>query len=92
MHKSVEYCNRIAEGETRPCSEIGSERAFKKKLEEDCPLKIYNKAYSTHHARMRNGKMSQDEFNVWFKKAKEKLNLVRENKFDVEAFEEWLKI
>lgn len=48
---NVEYCDRIDLDEDKPCSEIGSKRAFQRKLEDDYPLKTYNRSYKTHYAR-----------------------------------------
>lgn len=88
---NVEYCNRIIEGEEKPCSEIGPKRAFQKKLEEDYPLKIYNRAYKTHYARVRNGKMTKAEFNTWYIEAKEKLEQARAGNLDVSEYQKWLR-
>ncbi|WP_088186052.1 DUF6076 domain-containing protein [Desulfosporosinus sp. FKA] len=89
---NVEYCDRIVEGETKPCSEIGSKRAFQKKLEEDYPLKIYNRAYKTHYARVKKGRMSKAEFNTWCTQAREKLSQARVGTLSATDYEEWLKI
>lgn len=89
---NVEYCDRIATGEDKPCSAIGSKRAFQKKLEEDYPLKIYNRAYKTHYARVKNGRMTQAQFSSWCIEAKEKLTQARGGILSTPNFEQWLKI
>lgn len=88
---NVEYCDRVIEGEEKRCSEVGPKRAFQKKLEEDYPLKIYNRAYKTHYARVRNGKMTKESFNKWYLEAKDKLERARSEELDVTEFEKWLK-
>ena len=88
---NVEYCNRILEGEEKSCSEIGPKRSYQKKLEEDYPLKIYSRAYKTHYARVKKGKMTQAEFNTWYLEAKDKLELARAGNLDIAEYEKWLK-
>lgn len=90
-NQNAEYCTRIMEGETKPCSMIGSKRTFEKKLKSDIPLQIYNRAYKTHFARVRNGIMSKSDFNLWCITAKENLKNTREGKMPVNDFEKWLK-
>jgi len=89
------YCDRVIQGETKPCSAIGSQRTYKGQLETDYPLKIYNRAYKTRHARVsqdrKKKKMTQDEFRQWSDDAKTKLDEVREGKLELADFEVWLK-
>ncbi len=54
-------------------------------------LKIYNRAYKTHHARLRNKKMNSHEFETWTHEAKDRLEKVRAGELDIAAFKEWLK-
>ena len=91
-NKNVEYCDNIAEGETLPCSEIGSTRAFLKKLDEDPALKFYNRSYKTHYARKVNGLMTSEQFEVWRDEAKVKLEAVRSGDLDLGEYERWLKL
>lgn len=90
-NKNIDYCDHVMEGETQPCSEIGSTRAFMKKLDDDYPLKIYNRAYKTHFARKTNGLMTAEEFATWRDEAKERLQMARDGKLDVAEYEAWLK-
>lgn len=53
---------------------------------------MYNRAYKTHHARLRNKKMCQSEFEIWTREAKENLKKVRMGKLELAAFKEWLKL
>ena len=86
------YCSRIAEGEKESCFAVGSKRSFQKKMEAEYPLKIYNRAYKTHHARVRYCKIDKNDFILWRDKAKEKLKEVRNGNLDIFEFEKWLKI
>jgi hypothetical protein len=86
-----EYCDRIAHGETKPCSIIGSQRTYQNKVKAEPALMIYNRAYKTHSKRVKNGAMTQDEFLVWRMEAKQRLGQVRGGEFDIAEFEMWLK-
>lgn len=88
-NRNVEYCNRVAENDLT-CSEIGPRRAYQKKMEEDYPLKIYNRAYGTKHAQRQRGILPHDQFDAWYFIAKEKLEQVRSEKLNVVQFETWL--
>ena len=89
---NMEYCDRIAAGEEKPCSTIGSKRTFEKKLQTDIPLKIYNRSYKTHYARVKNGIMTQSDFMTWCAEAKENLKKARNGELSVGDFDQWLKI
>lgn len=90
-----EYCNRIIEGETKPCSVIGSTRTYQHKSKTDIPLMLHQRAYKTHFARIKNGKgkkrMSQNDFQMWAIEAKQKLDAVRASELPLDEFEKWLK-
>jgi len=90
--RKIEYCDRVAVGESKPCSMIGSKRTFAKRMANDYPLSIYNRAYKTHHARIRSGSMTNTSFALWSKEARENLDKVRSGEMDVTTFQEWLKI
>ena len=93
---NVEYCDRPIDDDEesddhRTCSDVGPKRSYQKKLEQDQPLKFYERSYKTHYARIKSGKMSKAEFFEWQKEAKEKLELVRSDNYDFEEFKLWLK-
>lgn len=89
-NRKISYCNRINESGVR-CSAVGSKKTFQRKMENEEELKIYNRAYKTHYARRRNGKMNQREFEIWTHEAKEQLEKVRSGELDISTFREWLK-
>jgi len=86
-----EYCDRVADGERRPCSAIGRSRSYQKSIKEDPSLEMYNRAYKTHHARQIKGKMEQNDFFRWCNEAKAMLEKVRTGDLDISVFEDWLK-
>lgn len=89
--KKKAYCDRVKEGEAEPCSIIGPQRLYQMKIKSDYPLKIYNRAYKTRHARIKYKKISMIEFQIWSKEAKERLDQVRNGSLDISDFSAWLK-
>lgn len=89
-NRKTVYCDRIDESGIC-CSAVGSKRTFNQKVEQDEALKIYTRAYKTHHARVRKKKMSQDNFSIWCAEAKANLEKTRNGELDISTFQEWLK-
>lgn len=44
---SVDYCNRIMDGEKEPCDVVGPKKSFAWLMDEDHILKTYNRVYKT---------------------------------------------
>lgn len=88
---NMRYCFRIAEGEEKACNIIGSKNTFDNKLETDYLLKLYNRAYKTHYARINDDTFTKDAFSKWKKEAKVKLGEARAGILESSKFEKWLK-
>ena len=88
---TIEYCSRIAKGESASCDVIGPKQSFSRLLEEDAALKAYNAAYKTFYARQRRGTMSESEFASWRDEAKKLLQEVREGRGQLDEYTAWLK-
>jgi len=90
---NVEYCDRIAAGETKPCSEIGKSRTYAKRLTGgESVMAVYRKAYKTHYARIRSGNMTRDEFDAWKDEATGKREDVEAGRLDFSDYTLWLKL
>ena len=89
-NRKIMYCDRIDKS-GKSCSNIGSQNTFQKKLEQDEALNMYNRAYKTHHARLRLGKVTSEEHEMWLKEAKIKLEKTRNGELDISLFQQWLK-
>ena len=87
-----EYCQGYAQGEKRPCSEIGSARTYQNRVKSDEVKTLYQRAYKTHFARIKKGKMTAAEFNIWAIEGKQKMAEVREGLLGMDAYAEWLKV
>jgi hypothetical protein len=89
---NVEYCDRIAEGETKPCSEIGSTRTYEKRVADGgTAMALYRKAYKTHFARIRTGKMTKEQFENWKDEATAKRQFTETGDMDIDEYASWLK-
>jgi len=90
---NVEYCNRIAQGESKPCSEIGRIRTYEQKVAaENNTMSLYRRAYKTHFARIRSGKMTKEEFETWKTEATQKKQETETGLPDFDEYAQWLKI
>ena len=89
---NVEYCDRIAAGETKPCSEIGKSRTYEQKIAKGgTAMALYRKAYKTHFARIRSGTMTREEFDTWKNEATAKRQEVECGTLELEIYAAWLK-
>ena len=87
-----EYCQSYAQGEKRPCSEIGSARTYQNRVKNDEVKVLFQRAYKTHFARIKKGKMTQSDFYAWSIEARQKMVEVREGKLGMDEYEAWLKV
>ena len=47
------YCDRIAEGETRNCQDLAAQENYKKKMADNAAIGLYQKYYKRYAARVR---------------------------------------
>jgi hypothetical protein len=88
---TIDYCSRIADGETKPCIAIGPKHTYLKLLKEDAALKAYNRTYKTIYARMRRGSISDADFAAWRDEARKRLEDTRSGTCSYEEYETWLR-
>ena len=91
------YCSRIAKGEKKPCNDIGMNRSFKKKMEDDPALKMYNRAYKTCNAKLNRiksvpdwDKKKQANYYKWCEEAKVMYYKVKAHELELSEFGKWL--
>jgi|GEM_PF-688846 len=92
-----DYCHRVYTSDGKTCAEIGYAQTFSRSVKNDELLMAYTKAYKAHYARMtkprkRVQNMTRDEFSMWYREAKEKLNQARAGLIDAEEYKSWLKL
>ena len=85
-------CDRIAAGETKPCSEIGKSRTYEQKIAKGgTAMALYRKAYKTHFARIRSGTMTREQFEAWKDEATTMRQKVESGILDMDEYAIWLK-
>ena len=85
------YCDRIANGETKPCNEIGALNVFKSNHENDKIFKAYQKAYRRMDSRKRMKTISPEEFKSWGKQARALRKDCYNGKLTFEEYVVWLE-
>jgi hypothetical protein len=85
------YCDRIANGETKPCNEIGALNVFKSNHENDEIFKAYQKAYRRMDSRKRMKTISPEEFKSWGKQARQLRKDCYNGKISFEDYVAWLE-
>ena len=55
-------------------------------------MALYRKAYKTHFARIRTGKMTNEGFDAWKDEAAEKRKLTEDGSMDFDDYAQWLKL
>jgi hypothetical protein len=86
----IEYCDRVKEGETKPCSIIGSTRTYWGSKEGDPIYAEFQQAYKRNHSRRRVGKMTANEFYEWSEEARRLRGECEAGRMTIEEFREWL--
>ncbi|WOC31546.1 MULTISPECIES: DUF6076 domain-containing protein [Caproicibacterium] len=88
---NAEYCDRKIDGSQKTCRQMGAVRVYQQKQMKDPILRLYNRAYKTHNARIRYGRMTREEFLEWSARARALRDKCLEGKISVSDFEIWLK-
>ena len=86
----VDYCDEIPEGETKPCSMIGSSRQFTASLKDDPIKQTYTRVYKKYVARRRLKTVTEGQFAEWSVQAKKLRAHAYEVDMHVETFREKL--
>ena len=85
------YCDRIANGETKPCNEIGALNVFKSNHENDEIFKAYQKAYRRIDSRKRMKTITPEEFKVWGRQARQLRKDCYNGNISFEDYVAWLE-
>lgn len=85
-----EYCDRLIEGSTKTCKQMGYVRLYDKQAQDDPVIREYKRSYKAHNARVRRGQMSREEFNAWAEEARRQRELALELQLTLEEFKAWL--
>ena len=85
-----DFCNRIREGQTRTCQQIGAQKKYDEKLKTDDATALFRKYYKRYYARTKVRQIKLDEFKQWNYKAVEMRDRCQDGEITAQEFEEWL--
>ena len=85
-----DYCNRIREGQTRTCQQIGAQRKYDERLKTDEAVALFRKYYKRYYARTKVNQIKPDKFREWNYKAVEMRDRCQSGEITPTEFEEWL--
>ena len=85
-----DFCNRIREGQTRTCQQIGAQRKYDERLKTDEAVALFRKYYKRYYARTKVRQIKLDDFKLWNYKAVEMRDRCQNGEITVQEFEEWL--
>ena len=81
------YCDRVAEGQTRSCQDLAAQENYKAKAAENPALPIYSKYYKRYAARVRSRQIKEADFKKWKFQALAKRDECSDGKITVEEYE-----
>lgn len=88
---NTNYCDRIAEGETRNCQELAAQENYKKKMADNAAIPLYQKYYKRYAARVRVRQIKEPDFKKWKYQAMTKRDECTDSKITLTEFENWLE-
>lgn len=90
MRFDSEYCNRIKDGESKPCDKIGPKRVYDLKKKNDPITKAHHKAYNRMRSKLRTNRITQSEFCDWSDTATSMREGCRNGKVGFDEYQGWL--
>jgi len=84
------FCDRVAKGETKPCSMIGSLKLHKAEKEGNPIHEAHMKAYRRMNSKARTKRIPQGEFLVWSDEARAKRDSCLNGELGFAEFQQWL--
>ena len=85
------YCDRVAEGETRNCQELAAQENYKAKIADDKAIPIYNKYYKRYAARLKVRQIKEADFKHWKYQAMRKRDECSAGEITPEEYIEWME-
>lgn len=85
------YCDTPAAGETKSCQELAAQENYKKRMEADEALPIYNKYYKRYSARVKVRQIKEADFKRWRYEAMQKRDACSRGEITPEELVEWME-
>ena len=90
-HQGLEYCDRPFDEKGHTCRDVGAGLTWERKSREDKPFMAYRKEYKKRFARIKAGRITNDEFLAWGERARAKKQECDAGAISLEEFREWLE-
>ena len=87
----TKYCDRVMPGETQTCQTLAAQENYRKKVAGDAALPIYSKYYKRYAARVRAGKITEDDLRKWKYKAMTKRDECSNGLITPDELTEWME-
>ena len=85
------YCDRVAEGETRNCQELAALEKYKAKTADNKAVAIYNKYYKRYSARVKVRQIKEADFKKWKYQALTMRDDCTDGVITPEEYTEWME-
>ncbi len=87
----TKYCDRVMPGESQTCQTLAAQENYRKKVAGDAALPIYSKYYKRYAARVRAGRITEDDLRKWKYKAMTKRDECSSGQITPEELTEWME-
>ena len=85
------YCDTPAAGETKSCQELAAQENYKKRMEADEALPIYNKYYKRYSARVKVRQIKEADFKRWRYEAMQKRDACSRGEITPQELVDWME-
>ncbi len=85
------YCDRVADGESRNCQDLAAQENYKKKMADNAAIPMYQKYYKRYAARVSVRQIKEADFKKWKYQAVAKRDQCSDGIITLAKFEEWLE-
>ena len=85
------YCDRVADGETRTCQELAASEKYKLRTAGDKALPLYSRYYKRYAARVKSRQIKDADFRAWRYAAIAKRDSCSAGEITPEEYEQWLE-
>ena len=91
-HNGLEYCSRPIDEKGHTCRDIGGSLGWEKRSRNDKPFTAYRKEYKKRFARIKAGRITEEQFHEWGERARAKKQECDDGIITLDEFVEWLEI
>ncbi len=85
------YCDRVAEGQTKNCQELAAMENYKAKIADNKAIPIYNRYYKRYSARVKVRQIKEADFKKWKYQALTMRDECADGKISPQAYIQWME-